>query len=142
MTYALHAFRLASVKLYRSKEMPGHWIAEDHGALMIWPAEHGGWAKRTAYTGGKRQLEEVPRAMARGTGWPGGGRGPAPRAASGVPSKTIGLRATPDEHDKWRRAAKKREQNLAGWARDTLNSEADRTLGEADAARPRPKGKP
>lgn len=105
---------------------------------MLWPAERGGWAKRTVYTGGKRQLEEVPPAMARGTGWPGGGRGPAPRA--GVAAKTIGLRATDDERARWQRAADMRETNLAGWARDTLNAEADRTLGEADV-KPR-KGRP
>jgi len=131
------------MKLYRSPAMPNHWIGEDKlGGLVQWPAERGGWEQRTPYTGPKRQLEEVPPAMARGTGWPGGGRGPAPRAASGVPSKTIGLRVTDDERTKWQRAADVHEQSLAGWARDELNSAADRTLSEADAARPRSKGKP
>jgi hypothetical protein len=119
--------------------MPGYWIGEDHGALMVWPVERGGWAKRTAYTGGKRQLEEVEPALARGTGWPGGGRGPAPRDASGKPSKTIGLRCTDDEREKWERASGKRAQPFAVWARNTLNSEADRTL--EDDGRPRSKGK-
>ena len=131
------------MKLYRSPTMPSHWIGEDKlGNLMQWPAARGGWEQRTSYTGPKRLLEEVPPAMARGSGWPGGGRGPAPRSASGVPSKTIGLRVTDDERAKWQRAADVREQTLAAWTRDEINAAADRVLGEADADRPRPKGKP
>ena len=123
--------------------MPNHWIGEDQlGGLVQWPMERKGWALRTPYTGPKRQLEEVPTAMARGSGWPGGGRGPAPRAASGVPSKTIGLRVADDERARWQRAADVKEQTLAAWTRDELNAAADRVLGEADTARPRSKGKP
>ena len=133
------------MKLYRSRAMPNHWIGEDKlGSLMQWPAARGGWEQRTSYTGPKRLLEEVPPAKARGSGWPGGGRGPVPRAESGVSSQTIGLRATDDEHATWQRAADVRDQTLAAWTRDVINAAADRVLGEADAdaARPRPKGKP
>ena len=122
--------------LYRHKDHPGHWIAEDHGALMIWPAEPKGWTRRHAYTGSKRGFEEVPPAMARGTGWPGAGRGPAPRA--GVAAGTTGLRATDAERARWKQAADKRGQPFASWARDMLNSEADRVLGPGDV-KPRPK---
>lgn len=123
--------------------MPNYWIGEDKlGSLMQWPAIRKGWDQRTSYTGPKRVLEEVPPALARGSGWPGGGRGPAPRAPSGVPSKTIGLRVTAEERDKWQRAAEVRKQTLAAWTRDEINAAADRVLGEADTARPRSKGKP
>jgi hypothetical protein len=112
------------MRLYRSRDNPDHWIGEDqHGALMLWPAEPGGWAKRTAYTGGKRQLEEVEPALARGSGWPGGGRTRKPRAASGEPStRSIGVRATPGERAAWESAAG--ERKLSDWIRDTLNAAA------------------
>jgi len=130
-------------KLYRSPDLPNRWIGEDQdGALVHWPAESGGWQRRTPYTGGKRQLEEVEPSLARGSGWPGGGRGPAPRSPSGAATKTIGIRATPDERAKWERAATLRECGLTVWARDELNAAADRTIDELGATRSRPKGKP
>lgn len=132
---------LAAMRLYRSTEHPDFWIGEDaHGILMVWPAKPKGWTQRTGYAGARRQLEEVEPALARGTGWPGAGRARKPRAASGEAStKQLTIRLTEDEHSKWGRAAEVRAKNLAGWARDTLNSEADRTLEEAGAKR---KGKP
>jgi hypothetical protein len=131
-----------TVKLYRSPELPGQWIGNDsEGALVRWPDEPGGWAKRTPYTGGKRQLEEVEPALARGTRWPGAGRAPRPRDPAGMRSDTqIGLRATKQERAKWERAAEVHEQSLTTWARDELNTAADRTL-EGNAA-PRSKNKP
>src|SRR5436190_12614430 len=99
---------LASVlmRLYRSQDLPGRWIGEDQdGALVHWPAERGGWARRTPYTGGKRQLEECEPALARGTGWPGGGRARRPRAPSGKLSKPVTIRASDDEREAWEQAA-------------------------------------
>ena len=131
------------MRLFRSKEHPDHWIGEDqHGALLLWPAEPKGWLRRTPYTGGKRQLEEVESALARGTGWPGGGYGPPPRAPSGKSSKTLGVRVTEDERRYWQRAAKVRDQGLSDWVRDSCNEAADRTLGEIGDARTRSKPKP
>lgn len=118
----------------------GQWVAEDHGALMAWPDERGGWANRTAWTGDKRQLKKVAdHRLARGTGWPGAGRGRALRSKNGVATKTIGIRATDKEHAKWVRATEASEkENLTEWARDELNAAADRTLGDADT-KPRSK---
>ena len=127
-------------KLFRSKEHPDHWIAEDeHGVLMVWPGRPKGWAKRAGYTGSKRLLEEVEPALARGTGWPFGPVGRRPR--NGEASNTLGIRVTTSERTKWQRAADKRERGLTVWARDELNSAADRTLAEPDTKQ-RSKGKP
>lgn len=110
-------------RLYRSEEHPDHWIGEDElGVLMLWPARPRGWAKRVGYTGGKRQLQEVEPALARGSGWPFGGRGPKARSPSGVVSKTLGLRVTTEERAAWEKAAG--ERKLADWMRDTLNAAA------------------
>lgn len=122
------------MRLYRSPDLPGRWIGEDQdGALVHWPVERGGWARRTPYTGGKRQLEECEPALARGTGWPGGGRARRPRAASGKLSKPITIRASDDEREAWELAAEDLELTLSDWCRGELN---------AAAARPRRKGKP
>lgn len=110
-------------RLYRSEEHPDQWIGEDeHGVLMLWPARPRGWAKRVGYTGGKRHLQEVEPALARGTGWPFGGRGPKSRSPSGVVSKTLGLRVTMEERAAWEKAAG--ERSLSDWMRDTLNAAA------------------
>lgn len=120
------------MKLYRSRNLPGQWIGEDeHGALMIWNAEPGGWNKRTAYTGSKRGLEECDRRLARGSGWPGGGTGRPPRGGS--PPRTFGIRATTDEIATWKQRAKDEHKKPSAWARDELN---------AAAVRPRSKSKP
>lgn len=123
------------VKLYKSKDLPGQWIGEDrHGALMSWPAEPGGWLLRTSYTGLKRQLEPVERALARGTRWPGAGRAPRPRAPSGEAStRQLAIRATPEEFLAWERRAGEEAKPTSVWARDELN---------ALVARPRSKTKP
>ena len=127
------------MKLYRSPDLPDRWIGEDQdGALVHWPIEHGGWNRRTPYTGGKRQLEEVAPAQARGTGWPGGGVGRRP--LRGATSKPVTIRATDVERGAWERAAGKRGLNLSDWCRDALNSAA--AAESADDPRPRPKGKP
>ena len=111
------------MKLYRSKDLPGQWIGEDeHSALMVWKAARGGWAKRTAFTGSKRHLEEVEPALARGSGWPGGGRGPAPRA--GVASEKLGIRVAKHERERWQHAANEAGRSLSDWIRDTLNAAA------------------
>ena len=126
------------MRLYRSKEHPGHWIGEDeHGVLMVWPARPRGWAKRTGYVGTKRQLEEIEPALARGTGWPFGGRGPKSRSPSGAVSKMIGMRVTNEERAAWERAAG--ERRLSDWMRDTLNDAAATT---PPARTSRSKGKP
>jgi hypothetical protein len=123
------------VKLYKSKELPGQWVGEDkHGALMTWPAEPDGWTKRTAYAGARRQLEEITPALARGSGWPGAGRAPRPRASSGEAStRRLGIRATPTEYDAWEHRANEEDKRISDWARDELN---------AVVARPRSKSKP
>ncbi len=132
------------MKLYRSPEYPGQWIGTDaEGALVRWPIEPNGWAKRTPYTGGKRQLEEVSPALARGTRWPGAGRAPRPRDPSGQPSDAqLGIRATQEERATWQLAAEAREQSVAAWARDELNVAAARTLADLADSRPRSKPKP
>ena len=99
---------------------------------MVWPAERGGWAKRTAYTGPKRQLEECEPVLARGSGWPGGGTGRPPRQG-GAPAKSFGIRATVEEIEAGGRRAGEEHKRPSAWARDALN---------AAAARPRSKGKP
>jgi len=131
------------MKLYRSPEYPGQWIGTDaEGALVRWPIAPDGWAKRTPYTGGKRQLEEVSPVLARGTRWPGAGRARRRRDPSGKPSDAqIGIRATQEEHAGWQRAAELREQTFAAWVRDALNAESTRTLAELADSRSRPKSK-
>ena len=135
LTIAHRAVRLASMKLYRSKEHPESWIGEDeHGVLMIWPARPRGYAKRMGYAGAKRQLEEVDPSLARGTGWPGGPRGRLPRGHE--PAGTLGIRVTNIERASWQRAADDHGRSITVWARDTLNEAA------AAGARARGKGKP
>jgi hypothetical protein len=131
------------VKLYRSPEYPGQWVGTDaEGALVRWPMEPGGWAKRTPFTGAKRQLEEVLPALARGTRWPGAGRSRRPRDPTGKPSDAqIGIRATQDERAMWERAADAREQSLTAWARNELTAAATRTLAELADSRSRSKAK-
>ena len=122
------------MRLYRWKDYPAYWIGEDaHGSCMLWPAAPRGWSKRTAYTGSKRQLEEVEPALARGTGWPGGGSGRRP--TRGEASKPLTIRVTATERGAWERAAKERGRALSDWIRDTCNAAADDT-------RPRSKSKP
>lgn len=122
-----------TMKLYRSAEYPGQWIGTDaEGALVRWPAERGGWQRRTPYTGPKRALEEVPAALGRGSGWPGGGTGRPPRDPSS-PAKTFGIRATLDEIAAWTQRAQEENKPPSAWARDELN---------AAAAKPRAKTKP
>jgi hypothetical protein len=126
-------------KLHRSKDHPGFLIGVDeHDVLMIWPARPKGWAKRKGWTGGSRGLEKAELEEARGTGWPYGPVGRRLRA--GEPSSTLGIRVTASEREKWQRAADKHERVITAWARDELNTAADRTLGENDA-KPRSKNK-
>lgn len=120
------------MRLYRSKDRPDSWIGEDeHGVLMIWPAQPRGWTKRTGYTGSKRQLEECEASLARGSGWPGGGTGRRPRG--GAPSKSLTIRVTDEERATWERAATEHERGLSDWIRDTCNAAA--------AGEPRPRSK-
>lgn len=131
---------MGAMRLFRAKEHPDHWVGEDeHGVLMLWPARPRGWAKRTGYSGAKRQLEEVEPALARGTGWPFGGRGPKSRSPSGVVSKTIGLRVTAEERAAWELAAG--ERSLSDWMRDTLNAGAAAATATPPARTSRPKSK-
>jgi hypothetical protein len=121
---------LAAMKLYKSAEYPGQWIGTDaEGALVRWPAERGGWQRRTPYTGGKRQLEEVSSVLARGSGWPGGGTGRPPR--QGASTRMFGIRATDDEIATWTQRADEEHKRPTVWARDTLNTEAGRPRGKA-----------
>ena len=124
-------------KLYRSRDLPGQWIGTDQaGVLMVWPAERRtGWAKRMAYTGPKRGLEEVAPALAKGTGWPGGGRAHHPRSATGRPSKPVTIRATEEERAAWEGAAEHLKRTLSEWCRSELNDAVARVMG-SEAARP------
>ena len=123
-------------QLYRSRDLPGCWIGTDKtGALMMWPAEKRGWTKRTAYTGPKRALERVEPALARGTGWTGGGRAHHPRSATGRPSKPVAIRATEEEREAWEGAAKHLKLTLSEWCRGELNEAVVRVMG-SEAARP------
>jgi hypothetical protein len=87
----------------------------------------------------------VAPALARGTGWPGGGRGRRP--LRGAPSKPVTIRATDDERAAWDRAAERRDRTLSDWCRDTLNAAAAAEAAgaaapAAGAPRQRPKSKP
>lgn len=114
------------MKLYKGPD-PTVWIGEDeHGALMMWAREPGGWARRTAYTGQRRQLDEVAPSLARGTGWPGGGRGPRPRVDGEASERRVSLRATGAEVEAWGRRAAQDGKALATWGRDVLNAEVAR----------------
>lgn len=108
---------MASLKLYRSKEHPDHWVGEDkHGALLLFPSKIRGWLSRTPYVGSRSELEEVSPMQARGTKWPGaiGGK---PRDPSGKPSKIVGIRVTEDEREAWQAAADTRDVSLTEWLR-------------------------
>lgn len=125
MLFSFYGPTLSRMKLYRSSDLPKRWIGEDkHGGLVHWPAEPGGWAQRTPYTGGKRGLEEAEPALARGTGWPGGGKG-RPRRAESL-AKTFGVRASVDEIAAWSERADTEGKAPSVWARDTLNAEVAR----------------
>jgi hypothetical protein len=120
---------MSKFRLFKSDEYPQHWIGTDElGGIVYWPKAPKGWSRRTPYNGSKRGLEEVDPALARGTGWPGGGRGPAPRDPSGAATDQVGLRVTHGEREKWEQAATVRQQSLTGWARGELNEAADRVL--------------
>ena len=116
------------MRLFRSKEHPEHLIGEDRaGALLLFPAAPRGWTRRTPYTGGKRQLEEVSPVEGRGTGWPGaiGGK---PRSTSGASVHSISVRVTTEERDLWESAAG--ERRLSDWIRETLTATARRSKGK------------
>lgn len=118
------------MKLFRSPEMPGHWIGQDRaGGMVVWPIEPGGWSKRTPYTGPRRPLQEVSPAEARGTGWPGAGGGRPPRAG-GKPGKLVGIRASDEERSAWAAEADAEDKALSEWARDELNAAAERRRRE------------
>lgn len=121
------------MKLYKSKEHPGHWIAQDEGpgTLVIWPAAPRGWSKRKFLARTLREvdhldLEEVDPALARGTWWPGtprSARGPRPRA--GVAAQARSIRATDAEVAAWSEAAA--PGSWRTWATRTLNEAAGRS---------------
>lgn len=116
-----------AVKLYRPKEPPDHLVGEDRaGALLLFPAVPRGWAKRTVWTGARRQLEEISPAEGRRTGWPGaiGGKPRGPSASV----YSISVRVTAEERDLWLGAAG--ERRLSDWMRDTLTAAARRSKGK------------
>jgi hypothetical protein len=109
--------RMASLKLYRSKEHSDHWVGEDkYGSLSLFPAKARGWASRTPYVGSRAELEEVSAMLARGTKWPGAIGGKT-RDPSGKPSRIIGIRVTQAEREEWLRAAEARGVSLTEWLR-------------------------
>jgi hypothetical protein len=111
--------------LYASKLLPLHWIAEDDaGELVMWPAEAGGWARRTVYKGHKRALQTVNAALAYGTGWVGSpGRGRPARVKGDAADERITLRLTAGERTAWEAAAG--ERSLGDWVRETCNAAID-----------------
>lgn len=112
------------VKLWRSPLLPSIWIGEDlQGALVQWPAERRGWQRRTVYAGQRRVLVAVDPAEARGSGWPGGGRGKLPRAG-GRASRPFTIKVADEERAAWESAAGARP--VSEWARDELNAAATR----------------
>lgn len=120
------------MKLYRPRHLAGHLVGEDKaGALLLFPAEPGGWAKRTPWTGSMKSLDEISPAEGRRTRWPGA-IGGAPRA--GTASKhQLGVRVTDDERTAWERAAE--GAPLSDWIRNTCNAAASEW-------KPHPKGRP
>jgi hypothetical protein len=135
---------MASLKLYRSKEHPNHWVGEDrYGSLLLFPAKIRGWASRTPYTGSKTELEEVSAMQARGTKWPGAIGGKT-RDPSGKPSRIIGIRVTQAERETWQVAADERGVSLTEWLRMAATEMLARTLHttattETDKASTKPK---
>ena len=103
------------MKLYQSPDLPGLWVGEDgEGALVQWPAEARGWTQRTPYRGPKKALEQVDRGLARGTGWPGGPRGPKPRGPSS--GRDIKVRVTDAERAAFE--AEAGERCVSTWLRE------------------------
>ncbi len=88
------------------------------------------------YTGQRRVLEEVEPALARGTGWPGGGTGRKPRTGGEPSNRRITLRATDAEADAWEERAGAAGKGVTVWARDELNTAVKRDL-DADATKRR-----
>lgn len=126
MSLAATVITVVPMKLFRSPDSKV-WVGEDAaGALMMWAREPGGWSKRTAYTGQRRALEEVAPSLARGTGWPGGGRGPRPRVEGERSERRVALRATNAEVETWERRAAQEGKALATWGRDELNEAVKR----------------
>ncbi|HWO17722.1 MAG TPA: hypothetical protein VNO30_03065 [Kofleriaceae bacterium] len=74
-------------------------------------------------SGSWRSSEELEPALARGSGWPGAGRAPKPRAASGEAStRQLAIRATSEELAAWERRASEENKRTSVWARDELNA--------------------
>ena len=115
---------MAALKLYRPREVPGHLVGEDKaGKFLLFPAEPGGWLRRTSYDGPLRESEAVPSTEGRGTKWPGAIGG---KARDGKPSThQIGVRINDDERKAWEKAAAGRP--LADWIRLTCNAAAPPT---------------
>jgi hypothetical protein len=110
------------VKLYRPRDRSDVLVGEDKaGALMIFPAQPRGWAKRSAYKGSKKSLDEITASEGRRTGWPGaiGGKTRTPGQASVY---QISVRVTAEERELWVAAAG--EGSLADWMRSTLTAAA------------------
>lgn len=107
-----------AVKLYRAPMLPNHWVGNDkRGGLVTWPAKEHGWDERTPYDGPRRGLVEVAPALARGTGWPGGGTGRKPASESGQPGENRTIRVPADEWKAWDEHAKAEGQTRSDWIR-------------------------
>jgi hypothetical protein len=80
-----------------------------------------------------RRPEAVEQALARGTGWAGGGRAHHPRSASGRLSQPVSVQTTEEERATWEGAAKRVKRTLSEWCRDELYAAAERVNSEAAA---------
>lgn len=93
------------MKLYMHPKLAATWIGEDDaGRLERFPAEAGGWARRTPWIDGRRGLKAVEPAAARGTGWPGAGAGRRRLSASGEASVGKLIKDAPET---WGRLSKR-----------------------------------
>ena len=101
-------------KLFGAPSLPGHWVAEESGELLMFPALADGWSKRTPYRGHRRALAAVPAYNALGTGWPGAER---ERVEKGAVEARYLLRLPATLDASVRRAAEAEGVSLADWWR-------------------------
>ena len=60
------------LRLWRTQRVAGPWVGEaEDRTLWQWPAEDGGWSRRTACALPTAALVECQPYYAAGTGWPG-----------------------------------------------------------------------
>lgn len=102
--------------LYVAKQLPTHWIAEEDGKLVAFPAQQNGWNERRTYRGHRKGLRQVPNYSGYGTGWPHATRktasGPT-QAEEDRKAVQVKLRLAPAIADELRKLAEARGQSIS-----------------------------